>query len=49
MLYRNDCYDDQSPRAGEIDILVRKNRHGALGDLHFAWHPERMLIQPLAT
>ena len=48
MLYRDDYYDDESPRAGEIDILIRKNRHGALGDLHFAWHPERMRIQPLA-
>ena len=47
MLYRDDYYDDESPRAGEIDILVRKNRHGALGDLHYGWQPERMRIQPL--
>ena len=49
MLYRDDYYDDDSPRAGEIDILIRKNRHGALGDLQFAWHPERMRILPLAS
>jgi replicative DNA helicase len=48
MLYRDDYYDDESPRPGEIDILVRKNRHGALGDLQFAWQPERMRILPLA-
>ena len=48
MLYRDDYYDDDSPRPGEIDILVRKNRHGALGDLQFAWQPERMRIMPLA-
>lgn len=44
---RDDYYDDDSPRPGEIDILLRKNRHGALGDLHFAWQPERMRILPL--
>ena len=49
MLYRDDYYDDDSPRAGEIDILVRKNRHGALGDLHFAWQPQRMRILPLTS
>ena len=49
MLYRDDYYDDESPRPGEIDILVRKNRHGALGDLQFAWQPERMRIMSLAT
>ena len=49
MLYRDDYYDDESPRPGEIDILVRKNRHGALGDLPFGWQPERMRIQPLAA
>ena len=49
MLYRDDYYDDDSPRPGEIDFLLRKNRHGALGDLHFAWQPERMRILPLTS
>ena len=49
MLYRDDYYDDDSPRPGEIDILVRKNRHGALGDLQFAWQPERMRITSLGA
>ena len=29
MLYRDDYYDEDSPRPGEIDLLVSKNRHGA--------------------
>ena len=47
MLYRDDYYDDESPRAGEMDILVRKNRHGRLAELPFSWQPERMRVRPL--
>lgn len=28
LLYREDAYQPESPRAGEIDLLVRKNRQG---------------------
>jgi replicative DNA helicase len=31
MLYRDDYYDAQSERPGEMDIIVRKNRQGKLG------------------
>ena len=31
MLYRDDYYDQDSERPGEMDILVRKNRQGRLG------------------
>jgi replicative DNA helicase len=31
MLYRDDYYDRDSERPGEMDIIVRKNRHGRLG------------------
>jgi len=48
MLYRDDYYDEDSPRPGEIDILVRKNRHGSLGELRFGWQPERMRIMAIA-
>jgi replicative DNA helicase len=48
MLYRDDYYDDESPRAGEIDVLVRKNRHGRLDELAFGWQPQRMRVLPLA-
>jgi replicative DNA helicase len=47
MLYRDDYYDDESPRQGEIDVLVRKNRHGRLGELAFSWQPERTQVRPL--
>lgn len=28
LLYREDAYDEESPRAGEIDLIVAKNRQG---------------------
>ena len=31
MLYREDYYDPDSDRQGEMDIIVRKNRQGKLG------------------
>jgi replicative DNA helicase len=33
MLYREDYYDPDSDRQGEMDILVRKNRQGRLGQI----------------
>jgi len=33
MLYREDYYDPDSDRNGEMDIIVRKNRHGGLGQI----------------
>ena len=31
MLYRDDYYDPDSERPGEMDIIVRKNRQGRIG------------------
>ncbi len=31
LLYRPDYYDRESPRSGEIDLIVAKNRFGPLG------------------
>ena len=33
MLYRDDYYDPDSERPGEMDIIVRKNRQGRLGQI----------------
>jgi replicative DNA helicase len=33
MLYRDDYYDRDSERPGEVDIIIRKNRHGRLGQV----------------
>lgn len=33
MLYRDDYYDQDSERPGEMDILIRKNRQGRLGSV----------------
>jgi replicative DNA helicase len=45
MLYRDDYYDPDSDRPGELDIIIRKNRHGRLGhatarlDDHLRYQP----------
>ena len=33
MLYRDDYYDRDSERPGELDVIVRKNRQGKLGQV----------------
>jgi replicative DNA helicase len=33
MLYRDDYYDRDSERPGEMDVIVRKNRQGRLGQV----------------
>ena len=33
MLYRDDYYDPDSERPGEMDFIVRKNRQGRLGQV----------------
>jgi replicative DNA helicase len=33
MLYRDDYYDRESERPGEMEIIVRKNRQGRLGKI----------------
>ena len=49
MLYRDEYYDDETPRPGEIDVLVRKNRHGRLDELAFIWQPQRMRVLPMSA
>ena len=52
LLYREDAYEQETARAGEIDLIVAKNRQGALGTAtlafrgHYAmcdemWNPDR--------
>jgi replicative DNA helicase len=33
MPYRDDYYDEDSERPGEMDMIVRKNRQGRLGQI----------------
>jgi replicative DNA helicase len=37
LLYRDDVYESESARAGEIDFIVAKNRQGALGTVTLAF------------
>ncbi len=46
--YRDEVYDDQSPDKGKAEILVRKNRHGPVGDLVVGFHGPSMTFHELA-
>lgn len=37
LLYRDDVYEKESPRAGELDIIVGKHRNGATGTVTVAY------------
>ena len=39
-LYRDDYYNKDSERQGIVDILIRKQRNGPLGDVELVWLPE---------
>jgi replicative DNA helicase len=49
MLYRDDYYEPDSERPGETDVLVRKNRHGALGDIVLTFDAPRVRFRALAA
>lgn len=40
MIYRDDVYNPSSPDAGTAEILIRKNRQGAVGEVRLAWRGE---------
>lgn len=48
LLHREDAYDDQSPRQGEIDLVVAKNRNGATGTVVAAAQLHLMRVRSLA-
>lgn len=37
LLHREDAYEKESPRAGELDLIVEKNRNGRTGTVTVAW------------
>jgi replicative DNA helicase len=37
LLHREDAYEPESPRAGELDVIVEKNRQGPRGTVTLAW------------
>lgn len=36
-VYRDEVYNPDSPDKGTAEILIRKNRQGAIGDIRLAW------------
>jgi replicative DNA helicase len=39
-VYREDYYRPDTPWSGIAEVIVRKNRDGAIGTAHLEWHPE---------
>jgi replicative DNA helicase len=42
MLYREDVYDKETPYKGVAELIVRKNRHGPIGDVIMQFNHETM-------
>lgn len=48
LLHRDDAYEPESPRAGEIDLLVRKNRQGPQATITAAFQGHYARIKSMA-
>jgi replicative DNA helicase len=49
-IYREDYYEGKdSDRPNVADVLIRKHRSGATGDIELYWHPERLQFRNLDT
>lgn len=48
LLHREDAYDPETPRAGEIDFLIAKNRHGPTRTVTLAWLGKHSRIADMA-
>lgn len=48
MLYRDEVYDKDSQYKGTAELLVRKNRHGATGDIFTSFNKETMLFSNIS-
>lgn len=48
MLYRDELYNPESPRAGEIDLFVEKNRNGPRGVVNLAFQGHYCRIDDMA-
>jgi replicative DNA helicase len=46
-IYRDEVYNPDSPDAGIAELLIRKNRQGAIGDVRTAFMGERTLFADL--
>ena len=47
-LYRDEYYDDKTEQPGIAELLVRKHRNGATGDITLQFNPETMSFQDLS-
>lgn len=47
LLYRDEVYNDPSPKAGILEIDIKKNRHGPVGRIDVAWIGEYVAIKDL--
>jgi replicative DNA helicase len=47
-LYRDEVYNPNTDRKGIAEVLVRKQRHGEIGDVHLFWRGEFTRFENLA-
>lgn len=47
-LYRDEIYNKKTSDKGIIEILIRKNRHGGIGDVRCAWLAKTMQVKNLS-
>jgi len=47
LLYREDVYEQETARAGEIDLIVAKNRQGALGTATLAFRGHHAMVDEM--
>ncbi len=47
-LYRDEVYDAESPDRGIAEVLIRKNRHGPIGEVRVSWCGEQTVFRNLS-
>ncbi len=48
MLYRDEVYNKDSQYKGTAELLIRKNRHGATGDIYTSFNKETMRFSDIS-
>ena len=49
MIYREEVYDQSTPRKGIADIIITKQRNGPVGEVQLAFLGEYTKFENLAT
>jgi replicative DNA helicase len=49
MMYREDYYEEDTPRKGITDVFIKKHRNGPTGQVELRFHKERMRFYDIDT